>query len=320
MTGMPRIISLLPSATEMICALGLADQLVGVTHECDFPLEVRDKPTVVRNALPIETMSEREIDEAVTERLRSGLGLYVLDIELIRKLRPDILITQSLCEVCAPSENEIAQLLACLEHRPKVLYQTPHRIAEVFDCLKELGRELGREAQANRISADAERRISNIAVKLAQVRRRPRVFCMEWLDPVYCSGHWVPEMVRLAGGDDLLGREGTDSVRTEWQKVRDWAPEVLVFMPCGYDLEQTLERARQLLTLPGFGDLPAARGGRVYAVHANAFFARPGPRVIAGAELMAHLIHPELFGWEGPRNAFRRIESTMPVQSISMEA
>ena len=320
MTSAPRIISLLPSATEMICALGLADQLVGVTHECDFPPEVRDRPTVVRNALPIETMSEREIDEAVTDRLRSGLGLYVLDIELIRRLRPDIIVTQSLCEVCAPSENEIAQLLACLEYRPKILYQTPHRISEVFDCLEELGRELGREAEASRLRSDAERRLSKVSGATANARNRPRVFCMEWLDPVYCSGHWVPEMVRLAGGEDLLGRQGTDSVRIDWRQVLDWAPEVLVFMPCGYDLEQTLERAPQLMNLPGFCDLPAARGGRVYAVDANAYFARPGPRVIAGAELMAHLIYPELFGWEGPASAFRPIEGTMSLRSVSIEA
>lgn len=318
MTTAPRIISLLPSATEMICALGLSDQLVGVTHECDFPPQVRSKPTVVRNALPIETMTERQIDDAVTDRLRSGLGLYVLDIELIQRLRPDIIVTQSLCEVCAPSQNEIAQLLPRLEHRPRVLYQSPHRISEVFECLKELGSELGRDEEARCLIADGERRLSAIATGVARVRHRPRVFCMEWLDPVYCSGHWVPEMVRLAGGEDLLGREGTDSVRIDWQQVLDWAPEVLVFMPCGYDLEKTLEQARRLTLLRGFHDLPAAREGCVYAVDANAFFARPGPRVVAGAQLMAHLLYPERFAWRRYKRAFAKVECTG--QASSMKA
>lgn len=307
MTAAPRIISLLPSATEMICALGLGDQLVGVTHECDYPPFVRSKPQVVHNALPIETMTEREIDEAVSERLRSGLGLYLLDMELIQRLEPDIIVTQDLCEVCAPSEHEIAQLLDFLSFKPRILYQTPHRISEVLANLDELGRETRRKEQARALIADAHRRLDRIAAAIAPARERPRVFCMEWLDPIYCSGHWVPEMVRLGGGEDLLGREGADSVRIDWQQVVDWGPEILVFMPCGYDLPRTVESAARLSALPGFDSLPAARNGRVYAVDANAYFARPGPRVVDGAELMAHLIHPELFAWEGGEGAYRSI-------------
>lgn len=308
MTSGPRIISLLPSATEMICALGVSEQLVGVTHECDFPAIVRSKPAVVRNALPIESMTQRAIDNAVTERLRSGLGLYVLDIELIQKLRPDIIVTQSLCDVCAPSENEIAQLLASLEHRPRVIFQTPRTLGEILDCVDELGRELGRRAEAQRLIEDAQLRLSEIAFKVASTGSRPRVFCMEWSDPVYCSGHWVPEIVQLAGGHDWLGRQGTDSVRIKWGQVLDFAPEVLVFMPCGYDLDRTIAEAKQLTRLPGFRDLPACRQERVYAVDANAFFARPGPRVVEGAELMAHLLHPDVFASSGLDERFRPIE------------
>ena len=301
----PRIISLLPSATEMVCALGLGEQLVGVTHECDYPSFVRAKPKVVQPALPIDTMSDAEIDEAVSARLRSGLGLYLLDMELIEELRPDIIVTQDLCEVCAPSENEIAQLLDFLSFRPRILYQSPHRISEVLDNLDELGRETGRLAQADALIGDAHRRLERISDAIAPAGDRPRVFCMEWLNPIYCSGHWVPEMVRLGGGEDLFGREGADSVRVEWDQVVDWAPEILIFMPCGYDLDETLERATALAALPGFETLPAARHGRVYAVDANSYFARPGPRVVDGSELMAHLIHPERFAWPGEEGAYR---------------
>ena len=317
MTEGPRIISLLPSATEMICALGLGDQLVGVTHECDYPPLVRSKPKVVHNALPIETMTEREIDRAVSERLRAGLGLYVLDMELIERLRPDIIVTQDLCEVCAPSENEVAQLLGFLSFRPRILYQAPHRISDVLDNLEELARETGREAQAAIVIDDAHRRLDRIAQAMAGVQERPRVFCMEWLDPVYCSGHWVPEMVRLGGGQDGIGREGEDSVRVEWGQILDWAPEILVFMPCGYDLEKTMERVSGLGSLPGFDTLPAVRSGRVFAVDANSYFARPGPRVIDGAELTAHLIHPERFQWDGRGDAFRTFA---PLRSEPAEA
>jgi iron complex transport system substrate-binding protein len=320
MTASPRILSLLPSATEMICALGLGEQLVGVTHECDYPPPVRDKPKVVHSALPIETMTEREIDDAVSARLRSGLGLYVLDLELIERLRPDIIVTQDLCEVCAPSENEIAQLLDFMSSKPRILYQTPHRISEVLDNLDELGRETDRRKEARALIDDAHRRLDRIAEAMAGVRERPRIFCMEWLDPIYCSGHWVPEMVRLGGGEDALGREGEDSVRVEWSQMLEWAPEIIVFMPCGYDLEETLERAPALLSLPGFDDLPAARSGRVFAVDANSYFARPGPRVIDGAELMAHLIHPDRFGWDGRKDAYRRIAPLRTKQAAAMTA
>lgn len=304
----PSIISLLPSATEMVCALGLADQLVGVTHECDYPPLVRAKTKVVRNALPIETMTEREIDVAVTERLRSGLSLYLLDEELIAELRPDIIITQSLCEVCAPSHNDIEKLMQHLEVKPRILFQTPHSITEVLGCLEALGEETAKQQQATAIIEDAHRRLDRITEAVATIGERPRVFCMEWLDPVYCSGHWVPEMVRIAGGVDALGKEGTDSVRLDWLEVLEWAPEVLIFMPCGYDLSHAAQRAAALAALPGFADLPAARNGCVYAVDASSYFARPGPRIIVGAQLMAHLLHPDHICWTGRTDAYRRIQ------------
>ena len=322
MTAQPRIISLLPSATEMICALGLFDQLVGVTHECDYPPQVRSRPKVVRNALPIETMTEREIDIAVTNRLREGLSLYILDHELIAKLQPDIIITQSLCEVCAPSHNEIAQLLSHINVKPRILFQSPHTIAEILDCVEVLGGETGRRQEARALIADAQRRLEAIARQVAPIEARPRVFCMEWLDPVYCSGHWVPEIVRLAGGFDALGREGTDSVRVEWQQVIDWAPEILVFMPCGYDLSAASERAAAMMALPGFLDLPAVRNDRIYAVDASSYFARPGPRVIDGAELMAHLLHPEQASWTAQPDAYQSISTGSPfiLQGTTTEA
>jgi iron complex transport system substrate-binding protein len=302
-----RIVSFLPSATEIACALGLGDELLGVTHECDYPPEVGDKPIVVRSVLPIEQMSQREIDAAVSERLRSGLSLYRVDEKLMRELAPDLILTQDLCQVCAPSGNEVAQLLNELPSKPEILWLTPTSIEQIFDNVRELGATTGRRERAEELIAAGRARLEKIADATRGIADRPRVFCMEWVDPVYCSGHWVPEMVQIAGGRDELGRLGADSVRIPWDDVVQWAPQVLVIMPCGCGLEKAAHEAQRLFEYPGCSDLPAVRNNCVYAVDASSYFARPGPRVVAGTELLAHLLHPALFDWKRPSGAFHRL-------------
>ena len=300
-----RIVSFLPSATEMVCALGLVDQLVGVTHECDYPEEVKRKPVVVRSAIPTEKMSPKEIDAAVSDRIRSGASLYLVDEEVLQKLAPDLILTQNLCQVCAPSGNEVSQVLKSLNRKPEILWMTPKSLAEIEDNLRELGQATGRAKEAERLIALGRARLQRLAVTTRDLAPRPRVFCMEWVDPVYCSGHWMPEMVELAGGVDLLSHKGEDSVRISWEEVVKWAPEVLIVAPCGFHLDKVLEQAPQLFCYTGWSSLPAISQGRVYAVDANSYFARPGPRVVDGTELLAHLIHPELFPWKGATNAFQ---------------
>jgi len=300
MPAAQRIVSFLPSATEMACALGLGDRLMGITHECDYPPEVSAKPIVVRSALPIETMSQAEIDVAVSERLKRGLSLYLVDEPAVREIAPDLILTQDLCQVCAPSGNEVSQLLKQLPNSPRILWQTPKTIGEIFDCMRELGEATGREATAETFIRDGRARLDAVAAATRDVADRPRVFCMEWMDPIYCCGHWVPEMVRIAGGMDELGRDGEDSIRVSWDDVRRWAPDVVIVMPCGFDLEKTVAESARLSSYVGWNDLPAVRSGRVYAVDANSYFARPGPRVVEGTELLAHLIHPTRVAWNGP--------------------
>ena len=302
-----QIVSFLPSATEIACALGLTDQLVGITHECDYPVEIEGKPVVVRSALPIETMNQREIDVAVSERMRAGHSLYQVDEKLLQELAPDLILTQDLCQVCAPSGTEVSQALNLLPKKPRILWLTPNSLEQIFANVLELGEATGRAKEADELIANGRARLEKIAAVTSKLSHRPRVFCMEWLDPVYCSGHWVPEMVRLAGGEDTLAREGADSVRIPWDEVREWAPEVLIITPCGFNLEKTIEQARQLFTYDGWSNLPAVREGRVYAVDANSYFARPGPRVVDGTELLAHLIHPDVFTWEGSTRAYQRL-------------
>jgi iron complex transport system substrate-binding protein len=300
-----RIVSFLPSATEMIYALGLEERLLGVTHECDWPPAAQKKPVAVRAVLPVEAMNQREIDEAVSARMRAGESLYRVDEAFMREVAPDLIVTQDLCQVCAPSGNEVTRLLTALETKPEVLYLTPRTIDEIFGNIRALGAASALEETAEQVISDARGRLARVAEKTRGARRK-RVFCMEWLDPVYCCGHWVPEMVRIAGGIDSVGREGADSVRVSWREVLDFAPEVLVVMPCGFHLADAQKRAVALPLLPGFRDLPAAKSGSVFVVDASSYFARPGPRIVDGTELLAHLLHPELCTWNGPADAFAR--------------
>jgi iron complex transport system substrate-binding protein len=305
-----RIVSFLPSATEMACALGLGDSLVGITHECDYPSEVKSKPIVVRNVLPIERMTQSEIDRAVAERIRSGESLYQIDEQLLRELAPDLILTQNLCQVCAPSGNEVSQVLKALPNTPQILWLTPQSLDEIFDNVRDLGAATNRTAAAETLINDCRDRLRALSELTANVPR-PKVFCMEWLDPVYASGHWVPELVKLAGGNDELARERGESVRVSWDEIVAWAPDVLVIMPCGFNLQQTMKQIWSVFGYKSspFFDLPAVKTGRVYAVDANSYFARPGPRVVDGAELLAHLIHPELF--ESTDNTFQVVDVSL---------
>src|SRR6201984_3254906 len=283
----------------MVFALGLGDRLVGVSNECDFPVAAKTKPVVVKPVLALEKMSLCEIDAAVAKRIGSGQNLYKVDERLPEQLAPTHILTQALCQVCAPSGNEITRALAALPVKPKILWLTPRTIAEIFGNLRELGAATGRLAQAEELNAAANARLQNVIELRKKTPRRPLVFCLEWIDPYYCCGHWVPEMVELAGGEDALGRKGADSVRILWADIAASSPAILIVSACGFGVEEAAEQARQLLQQPGWNNLPAVRNDRVFAVNANAYFARPGPRVIDGVELLAYLIHPGLCDWRG---------------------
>lgn len=310
-----RIVSFLPAATEMVFSLGLGDRLVGVSHECDYPPAARERPVVVRPVLPIERMSLAEIDAAVAARIGSGASLYQVDEQLLRELRPTLILTQNLCQVCAPSGNEVTQVLRTLESKPEIVWLSPKSLAGVEENLREVGRATGTLAAAEVLIATGRARIEQVRQQTAGAAQRPRVFCLEWIDPLYCSGHWVGEMVEAAGGTDALSRRGSDSVRIPWTDVAGWSPEVLIVMPCGFKLGAAIAQATQLLQQPGWADLPAVRDGRVFAVDANSYFARPGPRLVDGVELLGHLLHPERVAWMGPADAFARVAVTAPASS-----
>jgi iron complex transport system substrate-binding protein len=277
---MSRIVSFLPAATEIVCALGAGDDLLGRSHECDYPPRVRALPVVSRPALSLEGMTQSEIDAAVAGRLASGESLYVVDEYLLDSLAPDVILTQDLCQVCAPSGNELTRALATIPSHPEVLYLTPRTLAEIDANIIAVGRAIGREAEARALVARNRERIE----RLERPERRRRVMFLEWTDPPYCAGHWVPEMIELAGGEDPLGRPGADSVRVAWDDVRAAEPEIVIVAPCCYGLAEAERLA---------STLPAIAGARVVPVDANAYFARPGPRYADGIELLAGIFSSE---------------------------
>ncbi len=302
-----RIASFLPAATEMVYLLGLEDYLVGVSHECDYPPQAKTKPVLVDCALDLSRMTMKEIDEAVTKRIASGKSLYSVDEEKLRRAAPTLLITQNLCQVCGPAGNEVSQVMKTLRPVPEILWQTPRNFEEVLKAYQELGWMTGRLEAANGWIAQAREKIKNIAAKSAAYPRKTRVSFIEWVDPIYCGGHWIPQMLGWAGGEDCNAKDGTDSVKIPWERVRDYQPEVIIVSPCGFNLDKALEQSLSLVERPGWSDLPAVKRGRVFAVDANSYFARPGPRVVEGVELLAHLIHPEDFPWRGLANAYCRV-------------
>jgi len=311
-----RIVSFLPSATEMVCALGLGDHLVGITHECDYPPEVQSRPVVVHSAVETKGVSSQQIDEAVSQRLRSGESLYVVDETLLRKLSPELILTQDLCQVCAPSGHEIERVLKFLPQPPRILWLTPTCLQDIFENIRQVGEATGRSAEATALLRQLQGRVQAVADRARRLPSRPRVFCMEWLAPPYSAGHWMPELVELAGGVDGLASKGKDSARLAWERILDYAPEILILSPCGFHLNEVLRQAPLLTRYPEWERLPAVKAGRVYAVDANSYFARPGPRIVEGLELLAALLHPEEFHWSGPPEAYRALQG----QDLTKEA
>jgi iron complex transport system substrate-binding protein len=284
-----RVASLLPSATEMVHFCGAGDALVGVTHECDYPPEVQKLPNLTSSTIG-QDMSSAEIDAAIGEHLTDTGSIYALDAKLLEELAPDLIITQGLCDVCAVSTNLVEEAASGLETR--IFSLNPTSLREVLDDTVAVGEALGRGEEARAKVAALTERLARLREAVAGLSR-PRVCCLEWLDPPFSAGHWIPEMVRIAGGEEVLARAGEPSARLSWAEVFEAAPEVLVLMPCGFGVRRTVEEARRVLPgVFGWDELPAVKSGRVWAVDANAYFSRPAPRLVEGVEILARLLHP----------------------------
>jgi iron complex transport system substrate-binding protein len=281
-----RIASLVPSATEMLFALGLGGDVVGVTHECDFPPEAASLPQLTATVLP-EGLDAGEIDAEVKEVVGEGRALYSLDEERLGELAPDLIGTQAGCEVCAVSSEDVAAMAARLPGQPRVVQQDPCRLGEVLEDVTRLGAAGGIEERAAEVRAELEARLERVRAAV-EGAERPRVLALEWLDPPFLGGHWVPEMIEIAGGVDVVGVAGQKSPQVEWERLSGLEPEVVVAMPCGWYLDDSRAQA-----LAHRKQLEALGAGRVFAVDAASTFSRPGPRLVDGVELLGHLFHPD---------------------------
>ena len=282
-----RIVSLVPSATEMLFALGLGEDVVGITHECDYPQQARELPRVTRDTLPTD-LTTAEIDAAVKERTLEGGSIYELDVERMHELAPDLIVTQALCRVCAVSYDDVRGLAEEIDSQPMVIALDPHTVGEVLGDARTIAQATDAKDAAVDLIRESSERIDRIRLAVRSARR-PRVAALEWLDPPYAAGHWTPQLIEFAGGDDVLGFAGEESEQRQWEEIAAVEPDLVIVMPCGFDAEiahREAEMHRDQLT--------ALRAGEVVAVDANSYFSRPGPRIIDGLELLAHIIHPEL--------------------------
>jgi iron complex transport system substrate-binding protein len=298
------IVSLLPSATEIVCALGLADQLVGVSHECDYPPAVHRLPKVTRTLIPTDATSG-EIDRLVSEQLKTTKALYQLDLPLLKELRPDVIVTQSLCDVCAVSPNDVQTALTQLPGRPRVINLEATSLDGLFEAIRQVASAVG--VSADDTIRQLRGRVDAVAARSATVTARPRVAVLEWLDPPFSSGHWNPELVRIAGGIEGLGVEGRQSRRLRWDDVLAWQPEVIIIACCGFTVERTRQDLAGGHSISGWHKLPAVRTGRVYIADGAQYFNRPGPRLIESLELLAHALHPDHHSLREGLSAFLRL-------------
>lgn len=289
-----RVCSFFASATELLYALGAGRSVVGRSACCDYPAAVRRAPIIVRSRIASQRRSSREIDDAVASLSRRGEHHYEIDVARLKRLKPDLVVTQQLCSVCASSHAEVLEAIRQLPHPPRAVAVNARRFEELFASIDALGEAIGRARQAGALRQRLRRAVEMIRRRVRQTRARPRVWCAEWLDPLMAAGHWLPEMVAMAGGHDGLGRAGEDSVRVAWEEIRRYDPEVILVMPCSFSIARTVKEFPLLRARPGWEALSAVRTGRVFAVETG-YVHRPGPRLVTGLRLMAALFHPERF-------------------------
>jgi iron complex transport system substrate-binding protein len=294
-----RIVSFLPSATETLYELGAGNQIVGVTHECKYPPQARKKPRVIRSSFDPGQMTGRDIDNKVVELMRTGKDIYVLDENILKKVSPDLIVAQGLCEVCSPFTKEINRAVSLLGDRaPDLLVLDPHDLDDILVSIMDVAEKIGKVREGRMLVASLQKRIdlvrqsSTSNIMMMKVKRRPKVLCVEWIDPLFTAGHWVPQMVEYAGGINGLSSTGEPSRRMDIDEAVQLDPDVIVLMPCGFDIEQTLKELPVLVRNEKWKSLQAVKNGSVYAVNANAYFSKPGPRTIVGLEIIAKILHP----------------------------
>ena len=302
-----RIVSFLPSATELLYELGVKDRIFGVTHECLYPEDAKSKPRVITSVLNPDILNSKEIDDKIIELMRTGQDIFMLDEKNLVKAMPDLIVSQEICEVCSAYTNQVNKALSILDKKPEVHALNPSDLQGILSSIDELAKKVGKEEQGTILRKSLEKRIEYIKSK--KFEKRPRVLCIEWVEPFFTSGHWIPEMVELAGGKNMISIKGEKSRRMAFDEVEKANPEIIIMMPCGFDTARTISEYKNVL---GNNDqwkkLDAVKSNNVYAVDANSYFSKPSIRTITGLEILAKIIHPQMFGeLDIPQNSFKQI-------------
>jgi len=302
-----RIVSFLPSATEILYELGVGDQVLGVTHECNYPAEAKTKPRVIHSSFDPGKMTSHQIDNKVVELIHTQKDIYVLNEQVLKKANPNLIIAQGICEVCSPYTREINRAVDILDNKPQVLVLDPKTLDDMLQNIIEIGTKVNRIPQAKDFVATLRRRIKDIS--LVPKISRPKVLCIEWLDPLFTAGHWIPQMVEIAGGINGLSTIGEQSRRMQIDEALAFEPDIIVLMPCGFDVNRTILEYEKLSENEKWKSLKAVKQGEVYAVNANEYFSKPGPRTVTGLEILARIIHPDTFqDIPIPRNSVQKID------------
>jgi len=305
-----RIVSFLPSATEILYLLGSQDQLLGVTHQCNFPPEAKNKPQVIKPVFDSESMTSMQIEEKIQELSRLQKDYFIIDFELLKEIRPDIIISQGLCEVCSPHTKETDKAIRYLDEKPQTLVLDPHNVDDILQNIIDVAITVGKETDGRQIRASFTKRIENISTTFKS--NKPKVICLEWFDPFYICGHWVPQMVEIAGGINGISITGERSRKMDFSEIVEFDPDILILLPCGFDLERIIIEYESLSHNQQWNSLRAVQTDMVFALDALSYFSRPSPRIITGIEILAKIFNPQHFSnLITPSNAYVRIKKEL---------
>ena len=302
-----RIVTFLPSATELIYNLGADDKLFGVTHECNYPIDAKTKPRVISSVFDPALMSSKQIDDKICQLMTDGKEIYNLNEENLLNAKPDLIISQNICEVCSAHTEHVNMAVNMLEKKPEVYTMDPHNVDEILMSIKDISKMIGKEKEGNELINSLLKRLEFVKSKMCE--ERPKVLAIEWVDPFFTSGHWIPEMIETAGGENLISIEKMPSRKMKLEEIKSANPDIIVIMPCGFDVKRTIfEYNNVLAENPDWNELKAVKENSVYAVDANSYFSKPSLRTITGIEILAQIIHPNIFGsLQLPEDSFTKI-------------
>jgi iron complex transport system substrate-binding protein len=303
-----RIVSFLPSATEILYELGVGDKIVGVTHECNYPEQAKTKPRVIHSSFDPDTMTSQEIDKKVVDLMHSRKDIYILDDEVLKKANPDLIVAQGICEVCSPYTKEISRAVSILDNKPEVLILEPRNLEDILQNILDVANIVSKLKEGQSFVDSLKKRITHIQTR--PKKSKPKVLCVEWLDPLFTAGHWMPQLVEMAGGINGISSTGDQSRRMEIDETIKFDPNIIILMPCGFDVKRTILEYEKLVNNIRWKSLAAVQNREVYAVNANEYFSKPGPRTVTGLEILAKIIHPETYtDLKIPNDAFQKINT-----------